>query len=100
KEPKDLNELVSRTRELAVSQALNRAGAWFSRKAFQGTNQGADNVHSVYAKVLKQLVAEQTVKNINNEIEIINSLENIQSRSKKLAEYELATVLDMSEFKS
>ena len=100
KEPKDLNELVSRTRELAVSQALNRAGAWFSRKAFQGTNQGADNVHSVYAKVLKHLVAEQTVKNVNDEIELISSLDSLQSRSKQLAKYELATVLDMSEFKA
>lgn len=103
KEPKDLNELVSRTREIAVSQALNRAGAWFSRKAVQGTNQGADNVHSVYAKVLKHLVSEQTVnKNSNktDKTDLLLRLDLVQKRSTELAKYELATILDVSDFKT
>lgn len=59
-EPKRINELVVRSREIALSQALGAAARWISRKAVLGTNQGSMNVHSVYGDVLRRLVSPST----------------------------------------
>lgn len=50
-EPKRINDLVVRSREIALSQALNTAAQWIRRKAIKGANQGSVNVHTVYGSV-------------------------------------------------
>ncbi|HDL7468481.1 TPA: ATP-binding protein [Yersinia enterocolitica] len=103
KEPRDISDLLSRSREIAVSQALNRANKWISRMAVQGTNQGADNVHSVYGRVLKHLVHSGSKDNRlyteEDKINLMNKLSDIEIKTTELAKYELATVLDTNEFK-
>lgn len=59
-EPKRINELVVRSREIALSQALSAAARWISRQAVQSTNLGSMNVHSVYGDVLKRLVSKNS----------------------------------------
>ncbi|WP_212737620.1 hypothetical protein, partial [Escherichia coli] len=56
-EPRSIRELVAKSREIALTQALNAASRWISRKAVLGTNQGADNVHSTYIRILKHIVS-------------------------------------------
>ncbi|ELY7495540.1 AAA family ATPase, partial [Cronobacter sakazakii] len=100
--PKRINDLVLRSREIALSQALSAATKWIARKAVQGTNQGTDNVHSTYVRILKQLVssADRTEVNLqDNDIDILRSdLKKIGSETQALAKYELTSYLEMSEF--
>lgn len=102
-EPKRINELVVRSREIALSQALSAAARWLSRKAVIGTNRGSMNVHSVYADVLKRIVSPSTRK--SGEIislskdELIKQLNQIDIKSKEHARYELATHLQTTEFR-
>ncbi|WP_421595142.1 AAA family ATPase [Rahnella sp. PD4] len=99
---KSINDLVARSREIALSQALGAANKWIARKAVLGTNQGSDNVHSVYIKILGHLVSPTNNKKItitDNEITaLIDVLQKIEAETTDLAKYEFATALDMSEF--
>lgn len=102
--PKRINDLVVRSREIALSQALNVANKWIARKAVLGTNKGSDNVHSVYIKILSHLVSVPDKKSrdlYNDEVNsLILKLKEISEETKQLAKYEFATALDMSEFES
>lgn len=103
-EPKRINELVVRSREIALSQALSSAARWISRKAVQGTNRGSMNVHSVYGDVLKRLVSRGRVGSDSEESrvpisELIHQLSAIDSKSEEHARYELATHLPTNDFR-
>ena len=101
-EPKRLSDVVGRSREIALSQALNAAGAWVRKKALQGTNQGSMNVHSVYVDVLRHLVTPSAPPKDSTSADIgglIKQLSNIELRTAALARYELATALSTTEFK-
>ena len=101
-EPKRLSDVVGRSREIALSQALGAAGAWVRKKALQGTNQGSMNVHSVYVDVLHHLVTPSASTGNSASVEIgdlIKRLSLIESRTAELARYELATALSTTQFK-
>ncbi|MBI0549490.1 AAA family ATPase [Pectobacterium parmentieri] len=99
---KTISDLVARSREIAVSQALNAANKWIARKAVLGTNQGSDNVHSVYINILGHLISptnNNMVKVNDEEVEsLIKQLKVIEVETAELAKYEFATILDMTEF--
>jgi energy-coupling factor transporter ATP-binding protein EcfA2 len=101
-EPKKLSDVVGRSREIALSQALASAGNWVRTKAVQGTNQGSMNVHSVYVDVVRHLVRPSPAA-VGSESTDFNSLVKqlslIESRTNELARYELATALSTAEFK-
>lgn len=104
-EPKRINELVVRSREIALSQALSTSARWISRKAVQGTNRGSMNVHSVYGDVLKRLVsrntrnATATAAAVVSIPDLLRQLSTIDSKSEEHAHYELATHLPTSDFR-
>jgi len=102
-EPKRINELVVRSREIALSQALSTAARWISRKAVQGTNQGSMNVHSVYGDVLRRLVSpssHHTKTTSTGAIpDLLKQLAIIDSKSSEHARYELATHLPTNDFR-
>jgi energy-coupling factor transporter ATP-binding protein EcfA2 len=104
-EPKRINELVVRSREIALSQALSTSARWISRKAVQGTNRGSMNVHSVYGDVLKRLVsrdtrnATATAAAVVSIPDLLRQLTTIDSKSEEHAHYELATHLQTSDFR-
>lgn len=104
-EPKRINELVARSREIALSQALNAAWRWISRKAVQSTNRGSMNVHSVYGDVLRRLVTKggptSTVGPPSQVsiAELLKQLSAIDTQSQEHARYELATHLPTNEFR-
>jgi energy-coupling factor transporter ATP-binding protein EcfA2 len=102
-QPKRINELVVRSREIALSQALSAAGRWLNQKAVIGTNRGSMNVHSVYADVLKRLVSPRTHKpedvvTLSKE-ELVGQLTTIDTKSAEHARYEMATRLETSDFR-
>ena len=104
-EPKRINELVARSREIALSQALGTSARWISRKAVQSTNRGSMNVHSVYGDVLKRLVS-RTTKNATAVAaaavsipDLLRQLSTIDSKSEEHAHYELATHLRTGDFR-
>lgn len=101
-EPKRINDLVSRSREIALSQAMSVAGRWVSRKAVQSANLGSENVHSVYVNVIRQLLKDKPVvdKTILKEdvAHLIGKLELIEVRTNELAKYELAAPLSIVDF--
>jgi energy-coupling factor transporter ATP-binding protein EcfA2 len=104
-EPKRINELVVRSREIALSQALSSAARWISRKAVQGTNLGSMNVHSVYGDVLKRLVAKKKPTSTTatpSQVSIpdlLKQLTAIDTKSQEHARYELATHLPTNDFR-
>lgn len=104
-EPKRINELVVRSREIALSQALSAAARWISRKAVIGTNQGSTNVHSVYGDVLRKIVSptrRSTTPDLESGVdmpELLDKLAMIDSKSAEHARYELATHLTTKDFR-
>lgn len=103
-EPKRINELVVRSREIALSQAMSSAGRWVSQKAVLGTNQGSMNVHSVYVDVLHHLItpsssSDSSARPATSPAELVKQLTAIELRTTELSRYELATSLTTSEFK-
>ena len=102
-EARKINDLVARSREIALTQALSAASKWIAKKAVQSANKGSENVHSVYANVLKHLVESPTENGVGiSEIDIVTmakQLENIETKTLALAQYEFATPLSTKEFK-
>jgi len=100
-EPKHINDLVARSREIALSQAMGAAGSWVSKKALQGANQGSMNVHSVYVDVLQHVIKPSSEKldgMTKSDIgSLIKRLTAIEDKTTALARYELATELSISE---
>ncbi len=102
-EPKRINELVVRSREIALSQALSAAARWISRKAVIGANKGSMNVHSVYADVLRRLVSpsskQEAAAGQSTVADLQNQLAYIDSKTAEHARYELATHLSTTDFR-
>jgi predicted ATPase len=102
-EPKRINDLAIRSREIALSQAINAAEAWIRNQAFQGANQASMNVHSVYVNVLHHLVSPSPVPSDEAEAGdvsgLIRRVGEIEARTKDLAKYEIATTLSTSDFR-
>ena len=103
-EPKRINDLVNRAREIALSQAMISASRWVQRHAVQSANQGSTNVHSVYANVLNHLSNDYhsagRSRSRSSYNKLVEQLKNIENRTRQLEEYEIATALDMSVFKA
>ena len=101
-EPNNLRDLVVRSREIALTQAMSSASKWFSQRAVKATNKGSTNVHSVYKGVITQLQAtSSTTDNRKNQESVSKLSENIRAiglRTQELAEYELTTPLDVEDF--
>ncbi len=103
-EPKRINDLVVRAREIALSQALGTAARWISTRAFQGANQGSMNVHTVYVDVLQHLLTDlgerpSRLPTAASPEKLANRLTAIETKTSEYARYELATPLAMDEFK-
>lgn len=99
-EPKHINELVVRSREIALSQAINSAARWISRKAVHSANRGSENVHQAYSQVLKHLVSSRKTFGEAPDInELQRQLSTIETKTSEFAKYELATPLSVTEFK-
>jgi predicted ATPase len=102
-EPKRINELVVRSREIALSQALAAAGRWVSQKAVRGANQGSMNVHSVYTAVLQHLIGSQaqqgaTLDKTDTNV-LLHKLTAIEIKTEEYARYELASGLSVTKFR-
>ena len=102
-EPKRITELVVRSREIALSQALSAAAQSLSRKAVIGANQGAMNVHSVYINVLHHVLELKSTQDDSlskSTVDtLLNQLSNIETKTAEHARYELASKLSTSEFR-
>jgi ABC-type cobalamin/Fe3+-siderophores transport system ATPase subunit len=101
-EHRRISDLVVRSRQIGLSQALANTSKWIARKALQGANEGNTNVHAVYGQVLQHLMlpaSKQGLEFISDAGQLIRQLSLIESRTAQLAIYDLATPLSVSEFK-
>lgn len=102
-EPKRINELVVRSREIALSQAMSSASRWVAAKAVLGANQGSENVHSVYVDVLHHLLSPSVPQGESNTnidaVALLKQFATIEARTSELSRYELATPLSTAEFR-
>lgn len=99
-EPRRLNDIVARSRQIALTQALGSASRWISRKAVYSANRGSENVHSVYINVIKQLTSSNASAEEEPDYEGLQKLlTEIEQRTEELAGYELATPLSISDLK-
>lgn len=95
--------LVNRSREIALAQALSSAHKWISKKVVEGNNIGAENVHTIYINISKQLSGSE--KNDSDldakdtQSKLLEKLANIERKSSNLSKYELATNLDINDLK-
>lgn len=98
---KRVNDLVARSREIALTQALSSATQWIGKQAVQGANRGSTNVHSVYVNVLKHLSAKSHGEEVDvSEVALLlNRLTQVEVKSKSLARYEFTPALPTAEFK-
>ncbi len=102
-EPKRIRDLVLRSREIALTQALASAAKWIGRQVFRGANQGSTNVHTVYANVLKHLTTKQSLQKQGKPIDpnaLIDRLAVIQALADNFAKYELSAALPTADFVS
>jgi hypothetical protein len=101
-EPKRLIEVVRRSREIALSQALRAASTWIQKKAVLGANQGSMNVHGVYANILSHIVgpgkSKSGIAQPDDTNKLIERLENIAVRSSDFARYELTAPIAIDKF--
>lgn len=103
-EPKRINDLVVRSREIALSQAMSTAGRWIARKAVQAANQGSVNVHTVYVNVLRHLTkpSKQRIQaSLDEDVEsLAQRLSSIEQKTTEYARFEIETPLSTEEFRS
>lgn len=95
-------DLVSRSKEIALAQALSTAAKWISRKVLQSANKGTENVHSVYGSVLNHILGKASViPGIAEEEEksLSERLADIQIKTGMFAKYEFSTPLNTDDFK-
>jgi ABC-type cobalamin/Fe3+-siderophores transport system ATPase subunit len=102
-EPKKVEDLYIRGRQIALSQASSAAARWLGRQAIQGTNIGSTNVHSVYVDIVNRLVrtnrpSEHGTDGNFDPTALIARLETIAHRTKAYSVYELASPLDVAQF--
>lgn len=102
REPKRVYELLARTREIALSQALNAAASWIRRKAVAGANQGSMNVHAVYTDILRRLISTASGGGAPTDPQQAAKLKQrfsqIEATTALHARYELATPLLTTDF--
>lgn len=97
--PSSINELVQRSREIGLSQALSSASKWISQKAIIGTNQGSTNVHTVYTDVVNKIVSPySTFESEESIFSLVERLKKIEVRIGDHAHYDLATELSTKDF--
>ncbi len=99
--PRRIHDLVARSREIALTQALSAAARWINRQVFRGANQGSSNVHGVYSRVLQHIVSktgkskQPTVETPDN---LLTRLSAIEAKSLEYSKYELFAPLTTKEF--
>lgn len=99
---KRLSDLVVRSRQIGLSQALNNTSKWIAKKALEGANEGTTNVHAVYSDVLQHLMLPPSRKGLESVTDpalLIKQLASIEQRTNQLARYDLATPLSVVEFR-
>lgn len=103
-EPKRIVDLLNRTREVALAQAMTSAARWIQRKAVVSTNLGSTNVHSVYLNVVRHLTGNKSRPEDTSIVDrdlndFLDRLDFVESRTADLARYELSASLNLREFK-
>lgn len=99
-EPRRVHDLVLRSREIALAQALTSAARWVQRQAVRLTNEGSTNVHSVYVDVIERITSGnasmQSAPTAADDL--LLRLRKVTEEAASLAVYELTPSLDTSEF--
>lgn len=100
-DPKRINDLVVRSREIALSQALGAAAKWIGKQAVQGANRGSTNVHGVYVNVLRHLGGANATRKSEVQADpekLLSRLAALEARSLQYAKYEFTPALPTGDF--
>jgi hypothetical protein len=94
-EPRRITDMMTRAREIALSQALGAATRFISTKALQSANRGSTDVHSVYVDVIHHLssVTKASDTPAAQADQLLARLVEVERKTAELADYELATPL-------
>lgn len=99
--PNSINDLLKRSRDIGLTQALSAASKWISQKAINGTNLGSTNVHSVYTDVVKRIGSPSSrnrgKENKSSATDLAKKLIIIRERIKEHSQYQLATEISVDE---
>lgn len=100
-EPKTINELSKRTKEIALSQALGSATTWVRNNVFASAGKGSTNVHSVYLDALNKISSPKTRQSTEENVaaELLEDLQLIDQKTGEHQRYELAPELSTTELR-
>jgi ABC-type Mn2+/Zn2+ transport system ATPase subunit len=99
-----VGDLVKRSRQIALKQALLKASRWVQQRALKSATQGSMNVHSVYEQILDQLAvdynSEDTTLLSSNIDGIVDKLDVIERDSTSYSRYEITGAIDVHRFRN
>ncbi|MBV7408168.1 AAA family ATPase [Maritimibacter sp. DP1N21-5] len=99
-----VGDLVKRSRQIALKQALLKASRWVQQRALRSATQGSMNVHSVYEQILGQLATdynnEDTPLQSSSISEIVDKLDTIAKDSTSYSRYEITGAIDVDRFRN
>jgi energy-coupling factor transporter ATP-binding protein EcfA2 len=81
---------------IVLKRAVDRAVQWFADQAFQGSNTGQQNVHSIYSEIAKSIAESPAVDptNLRQRVdELVGQLKELSDRSADYARFGLASKL-------
>jgi energy-coupling factor transporter ATP-binding protein EcfA2 len=99
---RNARNVLQRTREFALNQALRTAWQWISRQAVVGTNVGSDNTNSIYTEIVRRISRSKRAgidtKDLRSQKQKIEAtLLQIAQRSTDFARYEFLVPLKVED---
>lgn len=99
-----VGDLVKRSRQIALKQALLKASRWVQQRALKSATQGSMNVHSVYEQILEKLAInydnEDTSLLSSNIDGIVDKLNIIERDSASYSQYEITGAINVNRFRN
>jgi energy-coupling factor transporter ATP-binding protein EcfA2 len=100
-ETKNATDIVARSRQIALANALRRVATWINRRTILASNEGLTNVNEVYRNILRQIKHDGS--DLISELEISDlsrRLEAITDRTAEFSKYEIQNTVSTTDFKN
>lgn len=98
-----MGDLVKRSRQVSLKQALAKASRWVQDKALKSATQGSMNVHSVYEQILGQLSVNYSDDDVvirEDSLErLLENLSDIERDSASYSRYEITGAINVDKLR-
>ena len=89
----------SMKREIALRSSIERAEDWLRDLALMGADKGTDNVHTIYEKIIEEIIYSSHMKSTKDEANyspelLLKELQKQEKRSQEFARFGLITLLN------